>query len=350
MEVAAQTEIKVRPQVSLVTDTEYQVFASSTVELEVDNEALHLGAKTPKELTETSARAVSNNVGRSGVRGDVIYLQHGKYKGKPATLLAFKFQFQFEQNSTNRFSRAEIRVAFDSSGSNASPDSRPAVRHFAPALICGPSSTGQITKSISVSPSITTPTSPVQVGVEIPMTRSTTVPRDFQMKIIGEPWASDEDAEDDDMVIWRVDENYAQADGIPRDVKTAVLVQHTGDVFQATVHIKVRTRMGMSLFGWPWSKPTPLIVSDKSSFGSVVVPENFSALEEHHWLQLTEFPGLVAVSSTSHLWHRPKLTYHREFGSQIRRRKRFAENGFRFRYLRRSVFQIVCWIAHSSIR
>lgn len=300
MDVAAQTDIKERPRVTVITETDEQVFASSTVEFEVDNEALHLGAKLPKELTETSARAVSNNVGRSGVRGDVIYLQHGKYKGKPATLLAFKFQFQFEQNSTNRFSRAEIRVAFDSKDKNASPESRPAVRHYAPALICGPSSTGQITKSISVSPSITTPTSPVQIGVEIPMTRSTTVARDFQMKIIGEPWASDEDAEDDDMVIWRVDENYAQADGIPRDLKTAVLVQHTGEVFQATVHIKVRTRMGVSLFGWPWSKPTPLIVSDKSSFGDDILPDNFSTLEEQHWLQLTEFQGLVAVSSASH--------------------------------------------------
>lgn len=300
MNAPAQTDMKERPQVTVITETDEQVFASSTVELEVDNEALHLGAKLPKQLTETSARAVSNNVGRSGVRGDVIYLQHGKYKGKPATLLAFKFQFQFEQNSTNRFSRAEIRVAFDSKDKNASAESRPAVRHYAPALISGPSSTGQVTKSISVSPSITTPTSPVQIGVEVPMTRSTTVARDFQMKIIGEPWASDEDAEDDDMVIWRVDENYAQADGIPRDLKTAVLVQHTGEVFQATVHIKVRTRMGVSLFGWPWSKPTPLIVSDKSSFGDDILPDNFGTLEEQHWLQLTEFQGLVAVSPAGH--------------------------------------------------
>lgn len=300
MNATVQTDMKERPQVTVITESDEQVFASSTVELEVDNEALHLGAKLPKQLTETSARAVSNNVGRSGVRGDVIYLQHGKYKGKPATLLAFKFQFQFEQNSTNRFSRAEIRVAFDSKDKNASAESRPAVRHYAPALISGPSSTGQVTKSISVSPSITTPTSPVQIGVEVPMTRSTTVARDFQMKIIGEPWATDEDAEDDDMVIWRVDENYAQADGIPRDLKTAVLVQHTGEVFQATVHIKVRTRMGVSLFGWPWSKPTPLIVSDKSSFGDDILPDNFGTLEEQHWLQLTEFQGLVAVSPAGH--------------------------------------------------
>lgn len=293
MEVAAGTDIKELPQVTIInTEPDDESFASSTVELEVDNEALHLGVK-PKELTETSARAVSNNVGRSGVRGDVIHLQHGTYKGKPATLLAFKFQFQFEQNSTNRFSRAEIRVAFDS---KTDPDARPAVRHYAPALICGPSSKGQVTKSISVTPTITTPTAPVQVGIEVPMSRSTTVARDFQLKIIGEPWASDEDAEDDDMVIWRVDENYAQADGIPRDMRTAVLVQHTGDVFQATVHIKVRTRIGMSLFGWPWSKPTPLVVSNKSSFGDGILPGDFSALEESHWLQLTEFPGLIGVS------------------------------------------------------
>jgi len=294
MEVGAETDIKEVPEVTIVaTALDDQVFASSAVELEVDNESLHLGVK-PKELTETTARAVSSNVGRSGVRGDVIHLQHGTYKGKPATLLAFKFQFQFEQNSANRFSRAEIRVAFNST---TNPDTRPAVRHYAPALICGPSTAGHVTKSISVTPTITTPTSPVQVGIEVPMSRSTTVARDFQLKIIGEPWASDEDAEDDDMVIWRVDENYAQADGIPRDLKTAVLVQHTGDVFQATVHIKVRTRMGMSLFGWPWSKPTPLVVSNKSSFGNGVLPENFAALEEQHWLQLTEFPGLIGVSS-----------------------------------------------------
>ncbi|KAK5047441.1 hypothetical protein LTR84_006537 [Exophiala bonariae] len=304
MEVAAEADIKEQVQVTVISEIEVeeQAFASSIVKLEVDNEDLHLGGKLPKELTENTARAISSNVGRSGVRGDVIYLQHGKYKGKPATLLAFKFHFAFEQNSTNRFSHAEIRVAFDSSDNSASPGSKPAVRHYSPALLCGPSSTGQITKSISVSPSITTPTAPVQIGIEVPMTRSTTVARDFQMKIVGEPWASDEDAEDDDMVRWKVDENYAQADGVPTDLKTAVLVQHTGEAFHATVHIKARTRMGISLFGWPWSKPTPLVVSNKSSFGAAVLPEDFSTLEEHHWLQLTEFHGRVArirVSDTS---------------------------------------------------
>lgn len=302
MEVTEQTDTKELSLVTVVNKTELDehVFASSTVEFEVDNEALHLGGKVPKELTETTARAISSNAGRSGVRGDVICLQHGKYKGKPATLLAVKFQFSFEQNSTNRFSRAEIRIAFDSSSKNASSGSKPAVRHYSPALICGPSSTGEIKKSIGVVPSISSPAAPVQIGVEVPMTRSTTVARDFQMKIIGEPWASDEDAEDDDMVIWRVDENYAQTDGIPRDFKTAVVVQHTGEEFQATVHIKARTRMGISLFSWPWSKPTPLVVSNKSSFGDGVLPDDFSALEDKHWLQWTEFQGLAAVSLGCH--------------------------------------------------
>ena len=89
------------------------VFISSSVELEVDNEALQVGSQLPKELIAATARAVSSNMGGAGIGGDVIYLRHGTYKGRPATLLAFKFRFQFLANSANRFSRAEIRVAFN---------------------------------------------------------------------------------------------------------------------------------------------------------------------------------------------------------------------------------------------
>ncbi|KEF53271.1 uncharacterized protein A1O9_10719 [Exophiala aquamarina CBS 119918] len=159
----------------------------------------------------------------------------------------------------------------------------------------------QVTKSISITPSIISPTAPVQVGVEAPMSRSTTIARDIRMKIIGESWASDEDAEDGDLAIWRVDENYAQANGIPRDLRTAGLVRHNGDFFEATVHIEARTGMGMSLFGWPWSGPTPLVVSKRSSFGNRVLPGEVSALEEQHWLQLTKFTGLIGISSKDYL-------------------------------------------------
>jgi hypothetical protein len=265
--------------------------------LTVDNEALYLGTKLPKELTATTARAISNNFGGAGVGGDVTYLQHGTYDTKPATLPGFKFNFQFEPGSAYQFSRAEIRVTFDSHGVNTRTPSKPAVKHFAPALICGLVSLGQVAKSVEVSPSISTPTLLVQAGIGLTMTKSTTVAREFQMKIIGEPSTNDEEAEDDDTAIWWITENAAEADGIPRSLETAVLVQYSGDVFQATVHVKVHTRMGASLFGWPWSKRIPLAISNKARFGKPAITTTFDDLEEKDWAQLTEFPGLVKVRS-----------------------------------------------------
>jgi hypothetical protein len=270
-------------------------FTSSAVELEVDHEALHLGT-IPKQLTATTARAASNNFGRANVTADVIHLQHSTLGGKPATLVAFNFQFRFDQRGTNRFSRAEIRLAFNSHGTNPGTTPKPAVKHFGPALICGPTTIGETTKSAGVSPSINTPALGVQAGVQASIEKSTTVAREFQMKIIGAPYATDRRAEDDDMMIWRISENPGDPNGIPGDFKAAALVQHkgSGEVFQATVQIKVRTRMGMSLFGWPWSKPTPLVISDKESFGSPMTTP-FDSLKESDWAQMTEFPGLVSV-------------------------------------------------------
>ncbi|EXJ86690.1 hypothetical protein A1O3_03643 [Capronia epimyces CBS 606.96] len=284
------------------------VFASSSVELEVDNEALYLGTnkphdptregkQRPKELTATTARAISNTFGGARVSGDVTYLQHGTYDTKPATLLGFNFRFKFEPGSASRFTRAEIWVTFDSHGENvtAGTPPKPAVKHYAPALICGPVSLGQVAKSVAVLPSISAPTLPVQTGIGVTMTKSTTAAREFQMKVIGEPSTDDDEAEEEDTIGWWITENAAQDDGIPRELKSAVLVQHkdSGEAFQATVHVKVRTRMGLSLFGWPWSKRTPLVISNKERFGKAAITTTFDDLEDKDWLQLTEFPGLV---------------------------------------------------------
>lgn len=303
MEFADEVKHPAQPDSGPQDQEEDAAFISSSVELQVDNEALHLGAKPPKVLTETTARAVSNNMRRSGVQGNVIHLQHSTYRGKPATLLAFKFRFSFDSRGPNRASRAEIRVAFDSHDAKPTAAPKPAVRSFAPALICGPVRVKQVEKSVGITPSVGIPILPFQAGVEVAMAKSATFTREFQMKIVGEPWATDEDADDDDMVTWRVDENFADDDGVPSDFKTAVLVQHGGQPFQATVQVKVRTGLGMSLFGWPWSKPRPLIVSDQESFGDAVAVTTFDELEETHWLKLSEFPGQVVVSLLTKDFH-----------------------------------------------
>ena len=81
----------------------------------------------------------------------------------------------------------------------------------------------EVTKSVGNFASISTTTLTVRAGVGLAVAKSTTVTRQIQMKIVREPFASDEDAEDDDMVIWRIDENFAKPDGIPRGLKAAIL-------------------------------------------------------------------------------------------------------------------------------
>jgi hypothetical protein len=45
--------------------------------------------------------------------------------------------------------------------------------------------------------------------------------------------------------------------------------------FHVTSHVKMKPGLGISLFGWPWPKLTPLAVNKGVAFGTHAAVKNF---------------------------------------------------------------------------
>jgi hypothetical protein len=305
MECGAETTVQKHPldvqenPSSIGEDT-----MSRTIELELDASAGHLGS-VPTEIREGAHRASFRQLGRWGAQANVLHIENGVYETRPATLFAFEFRFLFESGSISRFTWAEVRVTFlphQQSDPKISPGtSHTTVNHFIPCLIRGDVTPVNRSNRIEISASASGPApAGVQPGVAATVSRGEEFVREYRMEISGEKWTSDEELYDDNMVIWTLSENSRQGDGIPKALKVGVLVQHGGGPLEGTVEFKARTRSGLSLFGWPWSKPNPVIFRPTAAIGVPLGLHTFDELKEEHWRQLADFPGLVTVGAFSH--------------------------------------------------
>ncbi|EKG13626.1 hypothetical protein MPH_09235 [Macrophomina phaseolina MS6] len=263
---------------------------SSTTELEIDPAGLTLSAKTPKDITETAHRVIRNSLHRWHTSGDVVHLSHGTFNGKAATLIIFKFRFIYDLQSSARFARAEVRLNFFPHGDEGG--GWPSVKQFGPRLIHSFVTLGEVTtsRSTTASASVNAAPVPASAGVEFSVTHVKSSPAEYRTEVIGEPWTSDEadeqDVEEDDSVHWRMVEHKQQADGIPRALQCAVIVQSEDAAFEATVQVKVKTSSGLALFAWPWSRPRPLVFRKQVSFGAGPEVTRFDEIPEQAWLDM----------------------------------------------------------------
>lgn len=270
---------------------------SSTVDLQVDTKSGHLG--TRKEIGPDSSHANQRNLGRRGVRGNVVHLEHGIYADRPASLISMKFFFLHDgAQSSGRFNKAEIRVSFDKIlDEDIAPAtaSVPAVKHFSPSLIQGRSTQALISEraSVSLDASVAPAVASVaSLGASAGYASTHTFDREYQVRITGIPWcSSSHNKEVENTVIWKLTENAKQAEGIPLELNVALLVQHDGFPFQGTVEIKAWTKSNMRLFGWPWPKPNPLIFKPTVSLGLPAGLASYDELKDEHWKRLAPFVG-----------------------------------------------------------
>ena len=284
---------------------------SSTVELQVDSKAGHLG--TRKEIGPNATHANQREFGRRGVRGNIVHLEHGVYAGRPASLIGIKFFFLHDgAESSGRFTKAEIKVAFDKIlDEDIAPVSAsvPAVKLFCPVLIQGRPTQALISEKASVSLDASVAPAVASIaglGASAGYSSTHTFEREYQVKIKGIPWcSSSHNKEVENMVVWNIIENAKQAEGIPSDLNVALLVQHDGFPFQGTVEIKATTKSNLRLFGWPWPKPNPLIFKPTVSLGVPVDLASYDELKDEHWERLAPFVGLFHVSC--HLAFNPIL-------------------------------------------
>ena len=280
---------------------------SSKVPLLVDSKSNYLGPA--KEISNTAPRAESRNLGDLGIRATITHLEHGTYNSKPAALIALKSRFLFDSTSgSSRFTKAEIRVAFEAlreskeaRGQVKTSSSTPTVVRFCPVLIQGRPT--RVTVSNTVEAKIDASLAPAVaslagVGVSGGYAVTEQFDKEYEMMIKGMPWSiSDGDASDevDNAVIWKITENAAVGKGIPDEFNFAILIQHSGGPFQATIETKVWTKAGVRLFGWPWPKPSPLIFKPGISLGNSLALRAFDDLEDTHWEKLATYEGSCQV-------------------------------------------------------
>ena len=273
---------------------------SSEVELEIDGSSGHLRSATPKEIREGAQRATFRQLGKWGAQGNVTHLQHGTLTGRPASIVAFDFRFLFEADGgSSRFSKAKVVVTFEPASKSAPP---PVVKRFGPKLMEGPVTRARIVEQNEFSAGVNVPTgAPVEVGASAKRVDGAEYLQDHRVRIDGKKWSSDEDAEDDNMVIWNLSENSKQGDGIPSDFKVALLVQHEGKPFHAVVKVRATTKSSLALFGWPWPKPKPLVLNPDVALGEPIGVIKFDELTNEHWESLIDLQGAGDVSENTRL-------------------------------------------------
>ena len=282
---------------------------SSTIQLQIDTKSAHLGAS--KNITSTTPRATSRDFADLGIRGTITHLEHGSYGGKPSSLITIRCHFLFDSTSErNRFARAEIRTVCNTLGhentskvqkEKASSTLPPRVVRFCPVLLQGQSTRKSISNTVearieaSLAPAIA---SLAGAGVSGGYSVTEKFDKDFEMMVKGIPWSVSDDGGDnevDNAVIWKITENTAIGKGIPDELNFALLIQHDGSPFQATLEIKVWTKGGLRLFGWPWPKPNPLIFRPSAFVGTPLGLATFDELEDGHWKALAPHEGPLQV-------------------------------------------------------
>jgi len=281
-------------------------FTSGEVPLVSDASASQL-SKPPKEITEATPRVQSQSFLNWAVRADITSLHQGTYKSRPATLLILTVHFLFPSavGAARRLSEARIIFTFRPSHQSQRSQPYPIIRAVIPKLLEGPTTATStvLTSSIATAVSVETPaalaTGP-RANLSASHTRRVEFARDELLTIRGTRWPSKEvvdlDLDIDNTARWELAENSALGRGVPAEFRCGVIVEHGGQDVEGTVKIAAQTKMGLSLFGWPWSESRPVVIKPGMSYGEGVDGVNdFAAIRDDQWDTLCSFDGDVVV-------------------------------------------------------
>ncbi|KAH6616944.1 hypothetical protein F5144DRAFT_585022 [Chaetomium tenue] len=274
--------------------------SSGLISLQIDSSDGQLSSKPPKEITEDAKRFQAQDFLCWGVRADVIAVYQGTHKGKPATLVVFEVRFEFPDTagSSSRLREAKIVATFKPAP--ASAQRYPVIRAVCPKLLEGPVRLETHVRETGKTVSLHVGVEPIPVSAEagLSKTKAVTFDRDQKMSIRGTRWSSKE-VEDDDIdnvARWVLAENSALGKGIPLEFRSAVVVENHDAPIHGTVKISAQTKMGMSLFGWPWADTRPIVITRSVQYGQPLgVDADFSKLTALQWEELCQFEGDIAT-------------------------------------------------------
>lgn len=276
---------------------------SRTVELQVDGSFETLGDQGPRTVTEAEQRILMQQALKTRVTADVVALAHGTFKGQPASLVGLQFRFGYPPQSSNRLSSAVLNISF---GPGNDGTGFPTVHRFAPVRISADSTTTPVERDTRHGVSVSIDASPVPVSVDFTADRGTKVAyvQDFGCDVDGHHWTSD-DAESqgyevDNAVTWYLNEHKLRKEGIPKELRTVVVVGRSQPAIRAEIKARVKTSWDLRLFGFPFPQARPLVISESVVFGHQPPTLEFEKLSDDG---LAAFVGLLSPSSsmiTSH--------------------------------------------------
>ena len=261
-----------------------------SVELEIDDVTETLGTPAPKTITDTEQRALLQQVRRWRVSADVVTLAHGTYKNQPASLVGLRFCFSYQPQTSNRLSSAEVNISFQPAEDS---EEFPAVKDFAPTSIHADVTEASICKDTRHGVSLAAAGAPVSGSISWEQGVGITYPQTYRCEVIGEPWTSDEAYDEgydvDNAVTWHLNEHKLHKGGIPKELRTVVVIGRKQSIIRAKIKAKVKTNWGLSLFGSLWPQAGPLVIRDSVAFGDYSFDNDFESLSKE---QLSTFVGL----------------------------------------------------------
>lgn len=216
----------------------------------------------------------------AGVIGMVSRVCWGTYHGQTACLVVFCFSLR-SGDHTLRFRNANVKITFEPHPSSPEPQDNPSVLVFGPRKIFGVPTTESKKLTYNVELSAKAPVGPVEVGPAVSIGKESSFEKEHRFKIVGNLWAT-KNASDWDIVYWDVKENRKVKHGIPDRLNVGVIVS-AHRPFQGIVEVTVDTPLKDGLFGFPWSKDSPVPFYPGVSKGPSSQVYDFEKFTEEDW-------------------------------------------------------------------
>ena len=130
------------------------------------------------------------------------------------------------------------------------------------------------------------------------------------LTVKGEAYSTKERGETH-LLIWEIQENTKQKEGIPTTVRIAAVVQNDSRPFQAAVEIRAWIGAKIRVIGMPWSSADLLVLRPDVTIGSPITGSEFDKFTDAEWKGLIRFSHPFVVSSTRELFNGTFLTLYR---------------------------------------
>lgn len=215
------------------------------------------------------------------VYGAVNKVFSGTYETQPACLLVVRFNFRGNRGWF-RLRKATITICFNNHPNPSLPNNsrtHPIVRVFSPRLIYG-LQTGEEKETHWELGARCATAGPLQTGLEASLGGASRVSLDHALEIAGmdEP---EFDKQHSNKVVFEVDENSKQSQGVPRELYFGVMVTHDN---KGAIQADITTSIG-DRTAWPWSRDDPIILAPRRTFGQDLasLPQDFKSWTDDHW-------------------------------------------------------------------